>query len=256
MLLDKFENSDNFYDVNNNRDKENNINENENGINKSNKEGEEEFLRDKNENGNENLESQESQDRIRTEEYFENNLQNEKKNKKKSGNENSNSNINKSNENFDDINSQEGKIDEIILSKQALPMSYLDKIRHNDVKINKLIPKKKRAFVSKLVNPHHPNEDNKKEEIVLPISSICFMTNSHILQKRREIMESIINDCFFSTKIYMKKGEEDLDKKSDKILINKFPKVYKKTIISPDKNGKFRKKTKKGKKSKNLIVKN
>ena len=251
MLLDKFENSDNFYDVNNNRDKENNINENENGINKSNKEGEEEFLRDKNENGN--LESHESQDRIRTEEYFENNLQNEKKNKKKSGNENSNSNINKSNENFDDINSQEGKIDEIILSKQALPMSYLDKIRHNDVKINKLIPKKKRAFVSKLVNPHHPNEDNKKEEIVLPISSICFMTNSHILQKRREIMESIINDCFFSTKIYMKKGEEDLDQKSDKILISKVPKVYKKAIISPDKNGKFRKKTKKGKKSKNLI---
>ena len=245
MLLDKIQNSDNSYDINKNRSKENNLKEND--INKSNEEGEDEFLKDKNKNENIN---QENKKRVNTEDYLENNLQNQTINKEKSRNENSNNN--KTNENLDDINSKTGKIDEIILLRQTIPISYLDKKRQKILRINKLIPKKKRAFISKLVNPHQRNEVNKKEEIILPISSICFMTNNYIIQKKKKLKRSISNDRFFSTKLSIKKGEEEPEKIITKNLLKKFPKVYKKAIVSPDnKKSKFRKKAKVSKKSNN-----
>ena len=36
--------------------------------------------------------------------------------------------------------------------KQIIPISYINKTRHKEVTINKLLPKKKRVFISKLIN--------------------------------------------------------------------------------------------------------
>ena len=65
-------------------------------------------------------------------------------------------------------------------------------------------------------------------------------------------MSTITNKYFFYTKIGVKKEDEEIGKEDKfiKIKKNKFPKVYKKAIVSPNKNSIFRTKTKIGKKTK------
>ena len=239
---------------NNNSEDENNIKQSDNE-----KEGTDEFLKEKVDEEDIN---QENKKRISTEEYLENNLEKENSiNKEKSE---SNSNINNKNKNNNNtykessnyISSKDLEKEEIIIIKQILPINYIEKIRQKNIKINKLIPKKKRVFISKLINPHelYENNENQKEEINFPKIPLCYMTNKYIIKNDQKIMKTIINKYFFRTKLVTKKEEQN--KKKLKIIkkISKFPKVYEKAIISPTNKSLFRSKTKGSKQKKDSDI--
>ena len=243
--LNKFD----FYNqIDNNKRLINNIYNN--NYNRTEKEETDEFLKNKSKGESP---KKENNNRTSTEEFLENNLESQTNNKektieviKKEKTESDNKNDNS--ENSDNIGTKDEEKEEIILMRQIIPISYINKIRQKELKINKVIPKKKRVFISKLVNPHDLNET---EEISLPIIPLCFMNNKYIIQQGKQIMKSINNKYFFFTKIKIKKEDEEKEKKLKKIMpIHKFPKVYKKTIVSPNKNSLFRTKTKGGKKYK------
>ena len=235
----------------------NNKNENNNNYNQKSKEGTEENINNK---SKDESSKQENKNKMNTEEFLENNLESQTMNKEKSSsdlqkeneepkNKNNNSNLKNTDSEFTTL--KEGEKEEIILIRQLLPVSYINKIRHKDLKINKIIPKKKRVFISKLINPHDLNDNKEKEETSLPIIPKCFMTNKYIIQDTKKMMKTIINKYFFITKLGVtKEDEEEKDRMQNKVLNKKFPKVYKKAIVSPNKNIIFRTKTKLGKKHK------
>ena len=80
------------------------------------------------------------------------------------------------------------------------------------------------------------------------------MTNKYIIKNDQKIMKTIINKYFFRTKLVTKKEEQN--KKKLKIIkkISKFPKVYKKAIISPTNKSLFRSKTKGSKQKKDSDI--
>ena len=117
---------------------------------------------------------------------------------------------------------------ERIFLKYIIPINYIDKIRQKkEFVINKKIPKKKRAFITKV-------QGNKERERLIPFISQCHFTNQYIIQKKSQNLIPIINTYFFQTKLtkYNK-----LRKKKN--YLGKLPKVYKKAIVSPSKNSLF-----------------
>ena len=213
--------------------------------------------------------------RLTTEEFLENNLESNNFNtinKEKSikeetksdySNINNNNNKNKiSKENSYSIISKEGGKEEIIIIRQIIPVCFIQKTRQNYFKINNLIPKKKRVFISKLIHSNELNDTKDKEELSFPIINKCFMTNQYIIQKRNEIMSTIINKYFFNSKLHLKKkleekkeeGKEKEKEKEIQLKILKFPKVYKKAIISPNNTALFRTRVKKTKSQKNPSI--
>ena len=200
------------------------------------------FLKIKSSNDSNNKESKE---RMNTEEYLENNLESDENslNKKELNN---NYTIHKNNEYSENSESKDEENEENILIKKLIPNCFISKISKSDRKINKLIPHKKRVFISRLINPHEliHNKDNT-EFLSIPILSKCYMTNQYIMKNSRNLLTTKKNKYFFKTKLVLKKGENDA--KLKKVLnIKKMPKVYKKSIISPHKTTLFRKKSKIG----------
>ena len=133
-----------------------------------------------------------------------------------------------------------------------MPNCYINKVRHTDSKINKLIPPKKRVFISKLINPHELTHGRTNAVFLsIPLLKKCYITNQYIIQNTDKIFRTKKNKCYFTTKIYLKKEEkEEKEEKINNILnIKKMPKVYKKTIMRPDKNTLLRKKSKSKSKS-------
>ena len=202
--------------------------------------------------------------RISTEEYLENNLESQqtsnkeiknKENVLKTDTDNKTDNFlnsehsgynNDTNEKYSDETDEQNQ--NIIFMKQIMPISYINKTRHKEVTINKLLPKKKRVFISKLINQ---NRDFDPKKIILPIVSKCLMTHQYLIQKEKKLFNPVINKYFFYTKLIIDKDEEKNYKlKKKKSFINKFPKIYKKTIVSPSKNSIFRTRTKIGRNSK------
>ena len=114
-----------------------------------------------------------------------------------------------------------------VVMRQIIPVSYICKIRQKEFVINKLIPKKKRVFISK-------TPGNKKEKgIIIPEISLCLMTNQYIIPKKQQIFTPITNNYFFQTKLTNYK----LHKKNS--FMSKLPTVYKKIIVSPGKKSLF-----------------
>ena len=146
-----------------------------------------------------------------------------------------------------------------------IPINHILKIRHQNFKINNLIPKKKRLFITKKICPKSNDDSSSTDENIietLPVSSICFTTKKTIfIKKKSKCFTSVNNKYSFFTKLYLNK--ENLiknDKKTDvneDINVNKSPskkypcKLYRKAIISPNKINLFRsnKKLKKIKKN-------
>ena len=260
----KYNNYNKIKEHNNNEFKDYNHSNNNKIYNNSSQNEKEELDKFLNNKNNEENIKQEDNKRLTTEEYLENNLESLTVNKEKSRNEGqkgkekseTNKNTkNKSIENSEYITSHDVEKEEIIIIRQIMPICYINKKRQKELKINKVIPRKKRVFISKLVNPHDLNDMNETEEISLPIIPLCFMTNKYIVQKAKQIMNTVNNRYFFHTKIGIKREEEEERKKLKILSINKIPKVYKKAIVSPNKNSLFRTKTKGGKmyKSNSLI---
>ena len=191
--------------------------------------------KEKEESQNENN-NKENIERIDTEEYLENNLLEESQHVDEPQN-NLDENNNKSKEILEDDNSskeeeseskeiKKSKIERIYL-KHILPVNYISKIRHDEIKINQLIPKKKRVFITK-------NTGKKSEnEILIPKISLCLMTHQYIIHSQKQMFTPIINKYYFQTKL------TKYHKKKNKKFSNKLPKVYKKIVVSPTKNDLF-----------------
>ena len=174
-------------------------------------------------------ENKQNMKRMNTEEYLEKNLESDNNNilnKENSEKEESNYNNNIP-EISDNSSSNDNGNESDIQVKKIVPNCYINKIRHSDIKINKLIPQKKRVFISKIINPHELRHNmNNADFLSIPIIKKCYISNQHIIQNTDKTMKSKINKYYFVTKIGLKKGENEFDK----ILnIKKLPKVYRKT---------------------------
>ena len=205
------------------------------------------FLKIKSETENNNRQS--IKEINNTEEYLENNLESDNNtlNKENSKKEESNFNKNSLSENSDTSSSNEYESEENIQVKKIIPNCYINKVRHSDSKINKLIPPKKRVFISKLINPHELKHDrNNAEFLSIPILKKCYITNQYIIQNTDRMFRTKINKCYFTTKISLKKGENE-ERLNNILNIKKMPKVYKKSVITSDKNTLLRKKSKSNK---------
>ena len=209
-----------------------------------------------------------------TEEFLENNLSHNafKTNKYEEKKENSSYDENKElkkdieKENYDDslgienpneirpvekkntINSNSRKSkqkEEIIFVKQIIPINYINKIRHRNLKINNIIPKKKRIFITKIINPKKDKSKNEENIITeIPASSICYLTKNPLIQGKMKYLNSVSNDYCFYTKLNITKEKTN---KTNNINLNKINvkkrlpcKIYKKTIVSPKKGNLFR----------------
>ena len=167
---------------------------------------------------------------MNTEEYLEKNLESDNNNilnKEISEKEESNNN-NSIPENSDNSSSNDNVNENDIQVKKIVPNCYINKIRHSDIKINKLIPLKKRVFISKIINPHEFRHNmNNVDFLSIPLIKKCYISNQHIIQNIDKTMKSKINKYYFVTKIGLKKEKEN---EYNKILnIKKIPKVYRKT---------------------------
>lgn len=149
------------------------------------------------------------------------------------------------------IQKPEKQKEEIIFIKQIIPISYICKIRQKNIKINNLIPKKKRLFVTKKISPKESEESKNKYEDkieIIPISSLCFTTKNALIKGKIKYLTSVNNNYCFYTKIYTNKesekkneNEKNNDLKNGDGSQKKYPcKIYRKAIISPGKINLFR----------------
>ena len=149
------------------------------------------------------------------------------------------------------IQKPEKQKEEIIFIKQIIPISHICKIRQKNIKINNLIPKKKRLFVTKKISPKENEESKNKNEDkieIIPISSLCFTTKNALVKGKIKYLTSVNNNNCFYTKIYTNKESEKKnenekrdDLKKEDGAQKKYPcKIYRKAIISPNKINLFR----------------
>ena len=133
------------------------------------------------------------------------------------------------------INSKQIKQkEEIVFIKQIIPINCIYKIRQKNIKINSLIPKKKRLFVTKIINPKKIEKNEEDKISIIPISSICYTTKSPLIQSKIKFITSIINEYCFYTKIHLNKENNAKNKKIK--TVNKFPcKIYRKAIVKTGK---------------------
>ena len=227
-------------EINKSKEEKSNEKEKEREINKS---KEEKRIKDEN-----NYKEVEEEKRLNTEEYLENNIESQHTPIKDQSQEKNDSiikknDINKSSE-FSENNESESYNKEIILTRPIIGNNYINKIRQKNFKLNSKIPKKKRVFISKIITINNIKE---KEQILLPIATKCLMTNTYLILNKNKLFKTITNKYFFKTKLTLQKDNEITEtKKSKESEIIKFPKVYKKTIISPNKIGLLQNKSKQG----------
>ena len=219
-----------------------------------------------------------------TESFLENNLseKSSKINKEEEKNENSrtdeiiNKNRNENNinqnreeslevENPNEIKSKRKKIvekrknsvsyrqeEEIIFIRQLIAVNYIQKIRHKNIKIHNLMPKKNRLFITKIINPKNDEFKNKEQEekpTLIPISTLCYTTKHPLIKGKIKYLTTVNNGYCFSTKLHINKEKEkkNLDDINDgkNTVKNKYPcKLYRKAILSPNKINLLRSKKK------------
>ena len=197
------------------------------------------IIKDKSNEENNFFDREEEKERIDTEEFLENNLEksqnenltdiNKNKNNINDNNTNSKYNSNESdNDNNNDNESNKSKFERIFV-KQILPIKYIYKTRHKEITINKLIPKKKRVFITK----NKGKTKEKEKEILLPQTTICLMTHQYIIPRKYHLFTQIINKNCFLTKLTI--NDSIKDKKEKTLNKNNMPKVYKRIKITPGK---------------------
>ena len=168
-----------------------------------------------------------------------------KNNESNSNNNNESKDINKKTNKQNSISSI-SKEEEIIYNKPLLGLSYFIKTR-KDIKIHSKLPQfKKRVFITKTYNTNNPNNTNIEEPISIPKTNICYMMRDPFIllidKKKESIPKSVVNNCYFITKLT---GVKDIKNK------NEMSKSSKGNDKEDKKKNKKKKKIKKKKKKNN-----